>query len=153
MNASAEPNGAGQTACSHISEMLSRVGDSWTIQTVRALREGPLRFNALRRQVGGISQKMLTVTLRRLERDGFILRTVRPTTPPQVEYKLTELGESLQAPVCALVSWTLDNAEAISAARARYDTMTEPAGDGEAAHLADGSRAPLAASGGRALSG
>ncbi|MCP1200001.1 helix-turn-helix domain-containing protein [Notoacmeibacter sp. MSK16QG-6] len=135
----------------HISEMLSRVGDSWTIQTVRALREGPLRFNELRRRIGGISQKMLTVTLRRLERDGFIGRTVYPTTPPQVEYTLTELGHSLQAPVCALVGWTIDNADAIKAARSRYDGIAEP--DNESRSDAKRSDKPLAATDGRALSG
>ena len=151
MSRDRETDSDAKDVSAHISEMLSRVGDSWTIQTVRAMRDGPLRFNELRRRVGGISQKMLTVTLRRLERDGFVLRTVHPTTPPQVEYALTDLGDSLQAPVCGLGSWTVDNADAIQAARARYD------GNGEseisASTNANGSMKALAANAGRALSG
>lgn len=107
--------------CSTISELFSRIGDKWTIQTIRALGEGPMRFNALRRTVGEISQKMMSATLRRLERDGFVTRTVTPSTPPQVEYALTELGQDLQRPVCALAGWTIENAGRIEAARQQYD--------------------------------
>ena len=107
--------------CSTISELFARIGDKWTIQTIRALGEGPMRFNALRRTVGEISQKMMSATLRRLERDGFVTRTVTPSTPPQVEYALTELGRDLLRPVCALAGWTIDNAGRIEAARQRYD--------------------------------
>ena len=107
--------------CSTISELFARIGDKWTIHTIRALGEGPMRFNALRRTVGEISQKMMSATLRRLERDGFVTRTVTPSTPPQVEYALTELGQDLLRPVCALASWTIENAKRIDAARQHYD--------------------------------
>lgn len=107
--------------CQRISELLSRVGDKWTIQVIRALGDGPLRFNALRREIAEISQKMLATTLRNLERDGFVSRTVTPATPPQVEYALTALGRDLQGPVFALAQWTGENAHRIEAARAAYD--------------------------------
>jgi len=108
-------------SCQRISGMLARVGDKWTIQVIRALAGGPLRFNALRRGIVDISQKMLASTLRNLERDGFVRRTVMPVKPPQVEYALTELGRELLGPVFALAQWTSDNAERIEAARAAYD--------------------------------
>lgn len=107
--------------CQRISELLSRVGDKWTIQVIRALGLGPRRFNALRREIADISQKMLATTLRNLERDGFVSRTVTPTKPPQVEYALTALGEDLQKPVFALAQWTSDNAQRIEAARDAFD--------------------------------
>ena len=106
--------------CERISALLSRVGDKWTVQVVRVLGTGPMRFNALRRSIGEISQKMLSTTLRNLERDGFITRSVAPTNPPQVEYALTELGASLLEPVRALAVWTVANAEKIEAARRAY---------------------------------
>ena len=106
--------------CERISALLSRVGDKWTVQVVRVLGTGPMRFNALRRSIGEISQKMLSTTLRNLERDGFVTRSVTPTNPPQVEYALTELGASLLEPVQALAGWTVANAEKIEAARQAY---------------------------------
>lgn len=106
--------------CERISELLSRVGDKWSVLVIRTLGDGPMRFNALRRQIGDISQKMLTTTLRGLERDGFVTRTVTPTSPPQVEYALTGLGRSLLVPVCQLVKWTLTNAPLIEAARREF---------------------------------
>jgi DNA-binding HxlR family transcriptional regulator len=115
--------------CQRISELLSRVGDKWTIQVIRMLGEGPQRFNALRREISDISQKMLATTLRNLERDGFVSRTVQPTKPPQVEYALTPLGRDLQCPVFALAQWTSDNAHRIEAARQAYD---EAAGEAAA---------------------
>lgn len=107
--------------CRKISELLSRVGDKWTIQVIRALGDGPCRFNALRREISDISQKMLATTLRNLERDGFVSRTVTPAKPPQVEYALTPLGRDLQCPVFALAQWTSDNAHRIEAARLAFD--------------------------------
>ena len=83
---------ADTSQCEQISALLSRVGDKWTVLVVGSLGAGPMRFNALRRTVGDISQKMLSTTLRNLERDGFVTRTVTPTNPPQVEYALTDLG-------------------------------------------------------------
>jgi DNA-binding HxlR family transcriptional regulator len=109
-----------ETDCERISELLARVGDKWTVLVVQVLGEGPIRFNALRRRIGDISQKMLSTTLRGLERDGFVDRTVAPTTPPQVEYALTDLGRSLLEPVRTLASWTLANAHQIEAARRAY---------------------------------
>jgi DNA-binding HxlR family transcriptional regulator len=106
--------------CEQISALLSRVGDKWTVLIVTVLGAGPMRFNALRRSIGDISQKMLASTLRNLERDGFVTRTVTPTNPPQVEYALTDLGCSLLEPVRALATWTLANAGQIEAARQAY---------------------------------
>lgn len=108
-------------ACARISELLARVGDKWTVLVVGVLGRQPMRFNALRRHIGDISQKMLSSTLRGLERDGFVVRTVTPTTPPQVEYALTDLGQSLLCPVGALAAWTIANAERIEAARRAYE--------------------------------
>ena len=107
--------------CQRISELLSRIGDKWTLLIVRALGQGPRRFSALKRELGSISQKMLTRTLRNLERDGFVSRTVTPVTPPQVEYALTPLGMDLFRPIAALAEWTFAHADAIDAARHAYD--------------------------------
>jgi DNA-binding HxlR family transcriptional regulator len=107
-------------ACDRISQLLARVGDKWTVLVVGKLGDGPTRFNSLRRRIGDISQKMLATTLRALERDGFVSRRVLPTNPPQVEYALTELGQSLLVPVVALVEWTQANSERIEAARRAY---------------------------------
>ena len=110
----------GEAACGHISRMLARISDKWTLLVVRSLGNGPLRFNALKRDVGEVSQKMLTATLRQLEENGFVSRTVTPTTPPQVEYALTDLGHNLQQPVQALAEWVIANSSRIDAARAAY---------------------------------
>src|SRR5581483_6926980 len=107
--------------CRAVSEVLARVGDKWTVLVVSALGEGPKRFNELRRSLGSISQRMLTLTLRALERDGLVTRTVFPTIPPRVDYELTRLGRSLLAPVRALGSWARHNRPAIVAARRRFD--------------------------------
>ncbi|KGJ07619.1 winged helix-turn-helix transcriptional regulator [Paracoccus sphaerophysae] len=107
--------------CQRISEMLSRIGDKWTLLIVRELGQGPLRFSALKRRLGSISQKMLTATLRNLERDGMVSRTVTPATPPQVEYALTAMGHDLFRPIAALAEWTITHADAIDAARQAYD--------------------------------
>lgn len=109
--------------CHRLSRMLSRIGDKWTLLIVRALGERPMRFNALKRELGSISQKMLTVTLRNLERDGLVSRTVTPTTPPQVEYALTSMGVDLHQPIAALAEWTWTHADAIDRARSEYDAQ------------------------------
>src|ERR1700716_372782 len=88
--------------CRAVSEVLSRVGDKWTVLVVSTLGDGPKRFNELRRALGSISQRMLTLTLRGLERDGLVTRTIFPTIPPRVEYELTRLGRSLLEPVSSL---------------------------------------------------
>lgn len=110
-----------EETCQTISELLSRVGDKWTIQVIRALEDGPLRFSALKREITDISQKMLATTLKNLERDGFVSRSVVPSKPPQVSYDLTALGHDLQGPVFALAQWTSENAQRIHDARAVYD--------------------------------
>lgn len=109
------------SACQTVTEVLARVGDKWSMQVVMRLADGPVRFNALLRAVEGISQRMLTRTLRNLERDGLVSRTVTPSVPPRVDYALTPLGASLRAPVNALGDWAVVNREAIAAARVRFD--------------------------------
>ena len=106
--------------CDHIGRMLSRISDKWTLLVVRALGRNPHRFNALKREVGEISQKMLASTLRELEANGFIIRTVTPSKPPQVEYALTALGRDFLKPCQALAEWTIAHSAQIEAARAAY---------------------------------
>ena len=108
--------------CEHLSRMLARICDKWTLLVVRTLGRGPQRFNALRRDVGEISQKMLAQTLKELEENGFVTRTVTPVKPPQVEYALTELGESFLFPVRGLAEWVKINSDQITAARSAYST-------------------------------
>ncbi len=108
-------------SCRPISEILSRIGDKWTSLIITRLTEGPLRFNELKRQVHGISQKVLTATLRGLERDGFIERRVEPTVPPAVEYSLTPFGRELAEPLMALTRFALVNSQRMEAARRAYD--------------------------------
>ena len=111
---------AGPEGCP-IRDILDRVGDTWSMLVVFNLQQSPQRFNALRRAIEGISQRMLTVTLRSLERDGLVVRTVRPTTPPEVEYALTELGYSIAVPVAALGNWAAENRGSVRAARQEFD--------------------------------
>ncbi len=108
-----------------IREVLDRVGDTWSLLVILNLQQGTVRFNALRRLIEGISQRMLTVTLRSLERDGLVLRTVRPTSPPEVEYSLTPLGTSLAAPIDVLGQWAVDNRHIMRAERARFDAAQQ----------------------------
>jgi DNA-binding HxlR family transcriptional regulator len=118
--------------CLAVHEVLSRVGDKWSVLVVSALGNGPMRFNELRRALGTISQRMLTLTVRALERDGLITRTVYPTIPPRVDYELTELGGSLLEPVKSLGDWAVKNRPAIQTARQRFDG--NGAHDASAAH-------------------
>jgi DNA-binding HxlR family transcriptional regulator len=111
--------------CRTISTLLSRIGDKWTVLVVQTLGEGPKRFNELRREIPSVSQRMLTLTLRNLERDGLVNRTVTPTIPPRVDYELTELGQSLQKPICGLATWATANVEAIHEAQARFDAQQD----------------------------
>ncbi len=106
-----------------IREVLDRVGDTWSLLVILNLQQGTVRFNALRRLIEGISQRMLTVTLRSLERDGLVLRTVRPTSPPEVEYSLTALGLSLAKPIDSLGQWAVDNRHMMREERARFDAQ------------------------------
>ena len=114
--------------CRAISDILARIGDKWSVLVVSRLGEGPLRFNELRRSIGGISQRMLTLTLRGLERDGLITRTVFPTIPPRVDYALTPLGRDLLTPVSALGAWAIRNQPKIARAREQFDGSCEAQG-------------------------
>ena len=107
--------------CARVAPVLSRIGDKWSILVVMLLGDGPMRFNELRRRIGGISQRMLTLTVRGLERDGFLTRTVFPTIPPRVDYELTALGHSLLVPVAALGDWAIQNVSHIEDAQRRFD--------------------------------
>ena len=110
-------------ACRPVRLILSRIGDKWSVLIVMALCGGPRRFNELKRSIDGISQRMLTLTLRSMERDGLITREVFPTTPPRVEYALTDLGQSLCAPIEALGQWAIANQARIAEAQARFDAQ------------------------------
>jgi DNA-binding HxlR family transcriptional regulator len=101
--------------------VLARVGDKWSVLVIMLLGGGPRRFNELKRMIGGISQRMLTLTLRGLERDGLVTRTVFPTIPPRVDYELTDLGRGLSTPVKALGAWAHEHQPEIENARARFD--------------------------------
>jgi DNA-binding HxlR family transcriptional regulator len=106
----------------HAREILARVGDKWSVYVIHVLNEaGTLRFNELRSRVSGISQRMLTVTLRGMERDGLVTRTVYPEVPPRVEYRLTELGSTLRQLVRGLVEWSGAHLAEVDAAHAAYD--------------------------------
>jgi len=112
-----------------IRDVLDRIGDRWSLLVLTELEKGTLRFSVLRRSIDDISQRMLAQTLRHLEEDGLISRTVHPTVPPQVEYSLTDLGSSLLEPVGALVDWAGRNHESIRAARARQTAEVDPEGN------------------------
>ena len=107
--------------CRNLSSILARVGDKWTVLIVVLLGDGPKRFNEMKRMVGGISQRMLTFTLRGLERDGLVTRTVFPTTPPRVDYELTKLGGTLWAAVEPLSSWARAHVNEILTSREKFD--------------------------------
>lgn len=107
--------------CRTVAPILSQVGDKWTVLVIVTLNRGPRRFNEIKRNVTGISQQMLTRTLKALERDGMVVRTTFPTTPPQVQYELSTLGKSLSEPVLALGKWVRDNIAEIEDARKRYE--------------------------------
>ena len=112
--------------CRAISQVLARVGDKWTVLVVSNLGDGPKRFNELRKALGSISQRMLTLTLRGLERDGLVTRTVYPTIPPRVDYELTKLGRSLLEPVSGLSLWARKHRLAMEDARSRFDRTQMP---------------------------
>ncbi|WP_372071660.1 helix-turn-helix domain-containing protein [Tistrella mobilis] len=113
-------------SCQGVSEVLGRIGDKWTIQVIVALRHAPQRFNAIKRHVSGISQQMLTRTLKALERDGMVGRTVHPDTPPRVEYALTPLGHSLAHSVKQLADWATAHQKIIQDNRLQYDARVNP---------------------------
>ena len=113
--------------CRAVASVLARVGDKWSVFVIMMLIDGPLRFNELKRMIGGVSQRMLTLTLRGLERDGLVTRTVFPTIPPRVDYELTDLGRGLWQPVEALGKWAADHQPEIEDARARFDRRNDVA--------------------------
>ena len=125
-------------ACDAISETLARIGDKWTVLVVELLADGPMRFNELRRTIGRISQRMLTLTLRGLERDGLVTRTVFATIPPRVDYQLTKLGRTLREPVIAIADWARKNRPAIVEARKVFDA----GGTARPSHRREPRRAP-----------
>lgn len=111
----------GQASCLSTIQILDRVGDKWAIMVIGALAHGPMRFNAMKRAIIGVSHRMLTLTLRNLERDGLVIRRVYPTIPPKVEYKLSELGHSLIDPLWLLLDWVKTHQSEIEAAREMFD--------------------------------
>jgi DNA-binding HxlR family transcriptional regulator len=112
--------------CVSISEVLTRVGDKWSLQVISRLGTGTLRFTELRRAIDGISQRMLTLTLRQLERDGLVERTVYPTVPPKVEYELSDFGRTLLQPVMGLAEWAVAHRAEMQAAREAFDSRQNP---------------------------
>ena len=113
--------------CRNVAPVLNRVGDKWSMMIVMFLTDGPKRFSELKRSIDGISQRMLTLSLRGLERDGLVTRTVTPSIPPRVDYELTELGRSLREPVIALGQWAIEHIACIRAAQGKYDEAHDPA--------------------------
>jgi DNA-binding HxlR family transcriptional regulator len=115
-----------------VRQILDRIADKWSLLVIALLENRRLRFTKLRREIDGVSQRMLTVTLRSLERDGLVKRTVHPVVPPRVEYELTSLGRTLHATIQSLVTWTQKHQEEIAAARTAYDTRAAEAADATA---------------------
>ena len=128
--------------CKGLADVLATIGDKWTIMVVGTLSKGPLRYNEIERRVGGISQRMLTLTLKRLEIDGIVTRTLFPSVPPRVDYELTQLGQTLRGALVPLHLWAAQNKEAISvnrihaATKGKNASLTEHSGEMAAAkHL------------------
>jgi DNA-binding HxlR family transcriptional regulator len=113
--------GHNRAECRVLTDVLSRIGDKWTVMVVGVLSHGPLRYNQIFRQVEGVSQRMLTLTLKGLERDGLVKRTMYPTIPPRVDYELTERGRTLIVPLQALWTWASANQPAIEDSRRQFD--------------------------------
>jgi DNA-binding HxlR family transcriptional regulator len=114
-----------QSELCHARQILDRVGDKWSIAVIYELGSGSRRFTELRRAIDGISQRMLTATVRTLERDGLVARTVHPVMPPRVDYALTPLGQTLLGTVYQLMKWAIEHADDIHDAQAAYDTRAE----------------------------
>lgn len=122
------PRNNNKEKCPAVRDVLNRVGDKWSVLIVDLLGDGAMRFSDLRRSIEGISQRMLTLTLRGLERDGLITRTVFPEIPPRVEYELTRLGKTLLEPIQGLAEWADRNRTSIQDARATYDGKAKKRG-------------------------
>ena len=123
-------SGMGENAaavCGSMADILNRIGDKWSVMVVGHLTRRTMRFNELRHSIGGISQRMLTLTLRNLERDGLVTRTVFPEIPPRVEYELTPLGRTLTAPLDTLWNWAAQHGADVRDARSRYDNLHDDA--------------------------
>ena len=131
------PNAHLESDCRGPASILARVGDKWSVFAIMLLGGGPRRFNEIKRMVGGISQRMLTLTLRGLERDGLVTRTIFPTIPPRVEYELTRLGRSLLEPVSSLGLWARQNRSAIADARYQFDAAAARTKAGRSGPSAD----------------
>ena len=121
----AEPSAEDVVTCTAMSDILNRIGDKWSVQIVGRLARGTMRFSELRRAIDGISQRMLTLTLRNLERDGLVTRTIYPTVPPRVDYALTPLGQTLTGPIDALWAWAEAHRDAVARARIAFDRAAE----------------------------
>jgi DNA-binding HxlR family transcriptional regulator len=117
----ADPAPVDHSDCVVVREILDRVGDKWSVLVIALLGERGRRFSELRRSIEGISQRMLTLTLRQLERDGLVSRTVHATVPPRVDYALTPLGESVLEPLTILMRWAQEHGTDIADARRRYE--------------------------------
>lgn len=131
--------------CRPVGEILDQIGGKWTVLIINRLGAGPRRFSEIKRELYGISQKMLTATLRDLERDGFVHRTVTPTIPPRVDYELTELGRELHGPLSVLGDWAVTNRERVLRARSEFEARNPdftPVRKGRVAvvHARDGDR-------------
>lgn len=115
--------------CRLVGDILGHVGDKWSVLIIVLLRERSWRYSELEREIGTVSKKMLTTTLRNLERDGFVTRTVTPTIPPRVDYALTGLGREVMEPLDVLARWALDNSDRVVAARSAYDAHSAQSGE------------------------
>lgn len=120
-----EPASACESNCKPVAEVLNQIAGKWTIFVITHLSDGPMRFSEMKRMTGGISQKVLTATLRDLERNGFVTRKVTPTIPPRVDYELTEMGHELRAPLGAIRTWADANRERVELARQRFSERAE----------------------------
>ena len=118
-------NSGEHTECIVVREILDRVGDKWSVLVIALLGEQGMRFTELRRSIEGISQRMLTLTLRQLERDGLVSRTVHATVPPRVDYALTSLGRSVLEPLTALMCWAQEHGTDVAEARRAYEARQE----------------------------
>jgi len=110
-------------SCRAVAEILARIGDKWTVYIVKMLAKGPMRFNEIRKAIPAISQRMLSLTLRGLERDGLVIRTVTPSIPPRVDYELTELGLTLIGPLKAIGTWAISNRAVVEDSRTKFDAQ------------------------------
>ncbi len=120
VSAASGPAPADVSECKALANVLNRIGDKWTVLVIGTLNLGPMRYNELRRSIQGISQRMLTLTLKGLEEDGLVNRTVYPTVPATVTYELTALGKSLHGPIMIMLQWAVDHQPEIEAARKAF---------------------------------